>query len=453
MIADRRALLRERLASAGLRGTTDVQGVPRRGTPERARLSFAQAHTWRYERAHPGSVSNNLGLLLTFTGEVDENALVAAMTRVVQHHEILRTTYHTGPDDDSFQRIHPTLPFPCTVTRASADDAVAAAQSALCAPFNLESDAPLRLLVFRTQADQVMAAIIVHHILWDGATFDVLSKELEQAYAQPSVALPDLPIQYADLAEWQRDQHARIRDGHLAYWTGRLAAPRPPHTLSSAGKAAVSESAGRVDYRLTAAAALAQLAARNKVTPFVAFLACWAAVLGREGVAEVTVGTTVLTRDQPGADGLIGNLANHIVLRLPVGVAPESTALVAATAREFDAALAHRDLPFEDITDALGGQDVGAPPTLFDSLVIFIPGGTDGPRLPGARTRWRRLHNGATQFPLVPLGIEVFVRGRGAEAVIDVEATYARNAFDIKTINELLARLDRTIHDAAREVW
>ena len=454
-MADRHALIRERLASAGLRRQTDSPGVPRRANPERARLSHSQLHTWRYERANPASVSNNLGLLLTFTGKVDEQALVLAVERVVDRQEVLRTTYHVGADGAPFQRIHASLPFPRSILQASPEDAANRARLALREPLDLETEAPLRLLIFRTGADQVMAAFIFHHIVWDGATFDVLSRDLEDAYANPSAALPALPFQYGDVAEWQCDRQGRVVARELGYWTQRLAEPRPPHRLTKAGGnvAADKEAAGRVDYRLTSSAALNRLASKNKVTPFVAFMACWAAVLGRDAAAEVTVGTTVLNRDQPGSDKLVGNLANHIVLRLPLGTKPSSQTLIAATAAEFDGAFSHRDLPYEALLDALGGQDLGAPPKLFDSLVVFIPSGTVGPHLADATTRWRRLHNEATQFPLVPLGLEVFVHGRGDQRAIDIEATHARNAFDAEAVTELLIRLDKTINDAAREAW
>jgi len=455
MIADRQTLLRQRLASAGLEGAAKPAAIPARTNAGEARLSFPQRHAWRYQQAFPDSVSNNLGLLITFTGQVDENAIAAAADRIVARHEILRTTYHRGSDGGAFQRIQKSMRVPRSVETVSGQRAAELAKASLRIPFDLETQVPLRLMFFRTGVDEVMLALIVHHIVWDGATFGLLSSELEKAYGDDPTTLPELAIQYADIAEWERGHQAQIATDDMEYWTRRLAAPRPPKTLTtnSGDKTADPESAGRVDYRLTSPLELTRLASRHKVTPFVAFMACWAAVLCDKGADEVTIGTTVLTRDRPEAENLIGNFANHIVLRLPVGKTPASETLIAATAAEFNTAFAHRNLPYESVVEALGGQDVTAPPELFDSLVVFIPSGTEGPRLPGATTRWQRLHNEATQFPLVPLGLEIFVRGRGANTTIDVEATYARNAFDSETITELLSRLDNTIHDAVHEVW
>lgn len=455
MIADRQTLLRQRLASAGLGGLAKTDAIPVRANPRQARLSFAQQHSWRYQQAYPDSVSNNLGLLITFTGKMDEIALAAAVDRIVERHEILRTTYDRGPDGAPLQRIRQSMTVPRSFDTVSSQEATERAKASLRIPFDLETEAPLRLLFFRTGADEVTFALIVHHIIWDGATFGAISKELEKAYQASAAALPGPAIQYADIAEWERDHQTQATPDDMEYWMRRLAAPRPAKTLTTdtGDIKADPESAGRVDYRLTSPLDLTLLASRHKVTPFVAFMACWAAVLGRNGADEVTIGTAVLTRDRPEAENLIGNFANHIVLRLPVGRAPLSAALIAATAAEFDAGFTHRNLPYESLLEALGGQEITAPPDLFDSLVVFIPSGTEGPRLPGATTQWQRLHNDAVQFPLVPLGLEIFVRGRGAETTIDIEATYARNAFDGATITKLLSRLDNTIHDAVHEVW
>lgn len=455
MIVDRQSLLRQRLASAGLAGAAKIGRIPVRSNPETARLSFPQQHAWRYQQAFPDSVSNNLGLLITFTGKVDEHAIARAVDRIVERHEILRTTYHLGTDGVPFQRIRKSMHVPRSFDHASAERGTQLAKAELQIPFDLETDAPLKLMFFRTGPDELMLALIVNHIIWDGATFALLSKELESAY-EASPAMSSKPaIQYADVAEWQHDQATGTHSADMDYWKRRLGISPPVKSLPVEGgdKAAHPEAAGRVDYRLAASAALLGLAARHRVTPFVAFMACWAKVLGRNGADEVMVGTTVLTRDQPETEHLIGNFANHIVLRLPVGKCKSVEALIPATATEFDAGFAHRSLPYESLIEALGTHDVAEPPALFDSLVVFIPSGTEGPRLPGATTRWQRLHNEAIQFPLVPLGLEIFVRGRGAHTVIDIEATYARNAFDHATVAELLSRLDATIHDAIHEAW
>ncbi len=455
MSADRQTLLRQRLASVGLKGTTPANTVARRKLHERACLSFAQEHTFKYQRAHPRSVSNNLGLQFEFTGNVDETALVNAIQRIAQRHEILRTTYHADAKGCFFQRIHDRLSLPVSQEQMAPEDVDTYIRKSLGQLFDLTLDAPIRVLLLRTGPQKLIMGLIIHHIIWDGATFDILSREIEQAYADPTAALPELTLQYGDIADWQRNHQQQTLSLDRKYWHKRLAEPRPQNTLSDDPSFSEYEKevGGRVDHRLQSSAVLTRLAAQNRVTPFIVFMACWATVLGNGRSREVSLGTTVMTRDHGGSENLIGNFANHIALQLSLGEGPQSSRLIAATAQEFDSAFSHRHLSFEEVATLNGCYDITLPPALFDTLVVFIPSGTEGPRLPDVRTRWKRLHNGATQFPLVPLGLEVFVRGRGDQIAVDVEATYACNRFAAETVKNLLLHLDQTILDASQKLW
>lgn len=455
MIADRQTLLRQRLASSGLKGVMPAKTIARRRQQARADLSFAQEHVLRYQHAHPKSVSNNLGLQFEFTGSVDETALINALSRIAQRHEILRTTYHVDADGKLFQSIHEQLALPVTRKCMTHKHANAYIKDALGQIFDLTTDAPMRVLLLRTGAQNLIMGLIIHHIIWDGSTFDLLSREIEQAYATPTAPLCELSVQYGDIADWQHNHQRETLALERAYWQKRLIEPRPQNRLFTERNVQGfdKEAGGRVNHQLRSSSALTLLATQNKVTAFIAFMACWAAVLnnGRGGV--VSLGTTVMVRDQPGSEKLLGNFANHIVLQLALGKNPQSTNLIATTAQEFDTAFLHRHLPFEQIAALGGGYDIALPPALFDSLVVFIPSGTDGPRLPNVQTRWQRLHNGATQFPLVPLGLEVFVHGRGEQTTIDIEATYACNNFAAETVKNLLLGLDQTILDASQKLW
>lgn len=461
MSAARQALLQRRLRGAGRTGASSARSVPRRADPGQAVLSPEQRHTWRYEQAHPGSLSNMLGLEFTFEGTVQEEALIAGLRALAARHEILRTTFERrseglAQDVPPRQVIHADLPFPYLQMTATAEEARCRAQALMAQSFDLSRDAPLRVLICRTGAQQVTLTLVVHHILWDGATFDLICRELEQLCT--GVLLPDLPCQYGDLAEASQADPAQVAQSE-AFWRARFPLARPALSLAgfTGDTTAPQEAAGRVDRLLTSSDALMQLATAHRITPFKAFMACWARVLWAQAPqAEICVGTTVLNRSAPESRRLIGNFANHIPLCLPLqqrGLALASAALLPAVAEEIDRTFAHADLPYEQLCTLLGCDDPAAPPRLFDSLVVFIPSGTEGPRLPDSRCQWRRLHNGATQFPLVPLGLEVFAHGRGAETRFVLEATYARRRFDADSITRLLDHLEATISDAAQQLW
>lgn len=447
------ALIQERLRSAQLCRVGIDQSIPLRPDPTRAPLSYSQSHIWHYERAHPFSVSNNLGILFTFKGTVDEEAVAYAFRSVVARHEILRTTYHQNDDGAPFQYIHAELPPRIQIERTTKEEAVKAAQVELEKPFNLAEDSPIRLMISRTGVEEVIVAMIAHHIVWDGATFPILVSDFEEAYAAPDVALPELSIQYGDVAHWQQANLKTMLEEHLEYWEEKLIQHRHPRALAAFNApGATQEGAGRVDRRLASSTQLKNLARRHTVTPFIAFLACWIKVLGRLTPA-VSLGTTALTRDEPGTSQLIGNLANYLVLQIDIAEHQTFSELAAATAAEFESVYDHRQVPYATIAENIVGQTPITPPQLFDSLVVFIPGGTNGPQVPGAQTYWRRLHNGSTQFPLVPLGLEVFVRGDDARATIDVEATFAYDVLDVGKTSALLEELDNAIRDAEEGTW
>lgn len=461
MSSARAVLLRKRLQAAPhLARPHDAHKarsslIPERADPSSARLSPQQLHSWRYAQAHPECLSDTLGVMFTFEGVVSERVLILAVTEIVARHEILRTTYYQDPaTKEPQQSIHAHLPFTCEQADADPEEALSMAHALLQRPFDLTSDAPLRLGLYRTGPDQLVLTLVVHHILWDGAVFDLFCRELERLCT--GVAVPELIRQYGDLAEVTPEPDRRRAD--TAYWRQKLAEPLPPLTLScdSGDASAPLGLAGRVDQSLASGSDLHKLASAHRVTPFKAFLACWAKVLGEQGRGqqdEVLIGTTVLNRSYPESRSLIGNFANHLPLRLPVGENPDSGQLLPALSEEIDTAFEHAGLPYTQICSMLGCDDVTRPPRLFDSLVVFIPSGTEAPRLPDAACRWQRLDSGATQFPLVPLGLEVFAHGRGSEIRFQIEATFARRHLSPDAVRDLLQKLETTISKAAQKLW
>ncbi len=459
MSAARQALLRRRMKTSGLseehntHASGDTAGIPARLHPRAACLSPTQRHSLRYEAHHPGSLSDVLGLTFIFDGLVEEDRLLSAIKALVLRHEILRTTYEceTGTNAPR-QVIHAELPFYCEALTLTQNEARARAQKALEQPFDLERDAPLRVLMHRTNVAQLRMTLIIHHIIWDGATFDLICRELEQLYQ--GIQLPQVSAQYADWAEWDSREHKH--DQAQAFWRSKVGGALPKLSFAdcSGDLAAPEEAADRLDRTLSCGRDLVTLATAHRVTPFKAFMACWAYVLWQHAPQkELSLGTTVLNRAAPQIQKTIGNFANHIPLRFQIAGTPVSEQFIPAVSQEVDAAFAHSDLPYEDICKLAGCDDPARGPQLFDSLVVFIPSGTQGPQLTDVSCDWERLHTGATQFPLVPLGLEVFVHGRGQEALFQVEATYARRRFDHTKIETLLNNLEAAIKAAAQQVW
>lgn len=458
----RKALLARRLRAAGIEASHETRpdtAIPRRADPRRAPLSFAQQHAWTYQQAHPDSVANNLCLVLTATGALDLAALHSAFGTVVDRHEVLRTTYHRGADGPPYQHIHQTLTPP--VTTLDLGSLTADAQQhrldelvsdAVARPFDLATEGPLRLWFIRHSGNHHTLVLLIQHIVWDGMTLAAISTDLREAYAtllegkkpDPTPVRP----QYADYAEWEQRtwrERSSTAEDH-AYWRQQLTPPPAPLALPYRVDAPAEPSGQgtREDRRLTGIrpSQLRELARAHATTPFVVFLACYAEVLrGRSGATDIALGTLAVDRDHPGTDRLAGNFSNPVVLRFDLAGAADFAESVRRVQDGCEPGFVHRGYPFLPLAAELAGHDGTDRVPFFDSMVVFVAQDIEGPDLPGVRMTWERADNGAAQFPLVPLGLEVFIR----EAGIDIQFTYSTDMFDRETIRALLDDLERVL--------
>ena len=212
--------------------------LSRRGTVGPCPPSFAQERLWFFDQLEPRNPLYNIARPVHLTGRLDLGALQAALDAVVVRHEAVRTTL-PSEDGRPVQLIAP--PGPVTLTRIELDGNGAhpepeAIQRLLVEearrPFDLSRDLMLRATVFRLHAEQHILLLMMHHIASDGWSMGILVRELTECYTacvsgrRPT--LPDLPIQYADYAQWQREWlRGPVLERALTYWTGHLAGLAP----------------------------------------------------------------------------------------------------------------------------------------------------------------------------------------------------------------------------------
>ena len=246
----RRALVQERLlrASAGHAETADR--IPRRAERTPCPLSFAQQRLWFLNQMQPDAPVYTIAKALRLHGALDVAALHRALDAVVARHEVLRTTFALD-NGIPVQVIADGRPAELAVMdlrdRPAADRELEASrrlEQEARRPYDLSRDAMLRALVLRLGDRDSALLLTMHHIASDGWSMGILARELSTLYdahvTGRSPRLPELPVQYADYAAWQRQwlQGARL-EGQLGYWTERLAGapallelpgdrPRPP---------------------------------------------------------------------------------------------------------------------------------------------------------------------------------------------------------------------------------
>ncbi|MCA1683762.1 MAG: condensation domain-containing protein, partial [Actinobacteria bacterium] len=386
---------------------------------------------------------------VSLTGPLDVAALEAALNEVVRRHEALRTRFATV-DGRPRQRV-----VPAPVLRLEAADLAAAGGEAEAQrvaaeeagrPFDLAQGPLVRARLLRLSPRHHVVVLVLHHIVADGWSLNLLFEELAVLYAafaqgRPS-PLAEPAIQYADFAAWQRQWlSGEVLQTQLRYWHQRLEdlpalelptdRPRPP--------LARGEGASE---RFTLPPALAQgvaaLARQAGATPFMALLAGWAALLHRYGgQSEVVVGTPIAGRTRVEIEPLIGFFANTLVLRTDVGGNPTTRELLGRVREVCLGAYAHQDLPFERLVEELAPEREPSRNPLFQVMFSLEPR-RKWPELPGLRLRPLPVPTATAKFDLTLALAEAPEGLRGV-------AEYSTDLFDPPTVARLVGHYRRLL--------
>ncbi|OKH78302.1 peptide synthetase [Mycobacterium sp. SWH-M3] len=348
------------VASGATTGRPPIVAVPHDGPLQ---MSAAQLRQWFQFRIDGPNPVNNVPFAARLTGPCDVDALAAAVSDVVDRHEILRTTYREI-DGAPYQIVHPRAAVP--VRRAHGDGAEwlqteLEAERKYC--FDLEADWPIRAAMLSTPDHHVLS-LVVHHIAadhWSGAVLftDLLTAYYARRAGKPVEQAP-LPVQYADFAAWQAGLLAadNMIDEQREYWTRQLAGlpednglqpdfPRPPVPT---GEGAA------FDFTIDTATRekLVELTRELGVTEFMLLQAAVAIALHKAGQGtDIPLGTPVAGRTAPELDALIGFFINIVVLRNDLSGNPTLREVLRRAREMALAAYQHQDLPFDRVVDAV----------------------------------------------------------------------------------------------------
>ncbi|MEU9042880.1 MULTISPECIES: MupA/Atu3671 family FMN-dependent luciferase-like monooxygenase [unclassified Kitasatospora] len=349
-----------------------------------APLSYAQRRLWFLDQLQPGSAIYNVPLGYDITGPLHHTALQQALTEVVRRHEILRTAFRsTG--GTPHQVVLPPAPVPLpvvdlTAPGRTADEVARLADEEAGTPFDLVAGRVIRARLLRLGEQQHRLLLTVHHLACDGASVGTLGRELEVQYLSALNGQerhePDLPLQYADFAEWQQNTLAGPElDRLLAYWTDKLAGmPAQQLPTDHARPPVQSHRGAALTFELPSASVqrLEELGRTEGITLYSVLLAAFTVLLrAHVDGDEVVVGTPVSGRERPELAGLIGFFTNTLVLRCDLGSGPTFRELIRRLWAEVKAALAHQDLPFEKLVEELHPDRDLAQNPLFQVLFSY----------------------------------------------------------------------------------
>ncbi|MFC6081926.1 non-ribosomal peptide synthetase/MFS transporter [Sphaerisporangium aureirubrum] len=368
--ATKQALLAQKLR----RGAAAVprRTITARPGGEPPPLSHAQERLWFLEQFAPGTTQLTIPLTLRLRGPLDADALAAALDAVAAGHDALRMRYPATWDGRPQVVVAADVTLPLTVLDVP-DDATARAlvEGFLATPFDLTEGPVARALLVRLDAEDHVLVIATHHIASDGWSADLLLREVFTRYEGGTPPVPE--VGYGDYAAWQRGLAPSERD--LAFWRDRLAGlepldlpsdrPRPPERTY--GGAACGFPLGP-----ELAGALAELGRAHGATPYMTMLAAFTALLGRyAGTGDVAVGSPVAGRQVPELDGVVGCFVNMLTMRVDLSDDPAFTDLLRRVRGVAVDALAHQDLPFEQLVSELDlPRDVSRSP-LFGVILAM----------------------------------------------------------------------------------
>jgi amino acid adenylation domain-containing protein len=348
-------------------------------------LSFAQQCLWFIDQLEPGSAAYVIPAAVTLSGELNQEALRAALSAIARRHETLRTRF-VSTDGTPMQIIdaEPNFEFRFEDLSGEAHAGEAAAHALLRQEtrrsFDLSREHLFRALLIRLSATEHILLMTVHHIVSDAWSMGVLLKGFKafyQSYCEgSSAALPELPVQYADYAAWQRDYlRGETLERQLSYWRKQLKGAEPLELPADHPRPPVQTYRGAVEpFTLPSSLVgdIRHLGRREGCTLFMTLLAAFQILLSKySGQRDVLVGTPIAGRIHPDLEGLIGFFVNTLVLRTEMH--RDSTLLeILRRVREAAlAAFAHQEVPFEKlIEDLQPARDASRSP-LFQVMFIF----------------------------------------------------------------------------------
>jgi len=354
--------------------------------------SYAQRGLWFLDQLAPGSSFYNVHLGIRLQSEVSVSRLEQSINEIVRRHESLRTAFKTV-DGEPVQLVSPEMHLPLLLTDLSQlaeyereDEAFRIAMEEANKPFDLAVWPLLRARLLKMGAEDYLLLVTLHHIVCDFWSLQILQHELSALYQafsayEPS-PLEELPIQYADFADWQRRwMQGPEGQSHLGYWKKQLAGLPVLSLCTDWTKPEISSFEGAAyDFDLPASlrAALLRLSQQENVTLFMTMLTAFGVLLHRySGQDDIVVGTPFTNRDRAELENLIGFLVNSLVLRIDLSANPTCRELLARVREVALEAYEHRDMPFEKLVSELRPErGLGYNPLFQVHFQLFSETGT-----------------------------------------------------------------------------
>ncbi|MEV7872762.1 condensation domain-containing protein, partial [Streptomyces sp. NPDC088124] len=402
-------------------------------------MSLTQERLWFLENFTPGAIEYNIVGALRLAGVLDEAALRSAVVGLVARHESLRTTFDSV-DGRGVQVVHDAFDVPVrTVAVSDPSGLDAELRTEAVTPFDLRTGPLVRVLLVRLAQDEHVLAISMHHIVTDGWSMGVITRELSDLYAAAvrgeDAALADLPVQYPDYAVWQRERlTGDALDTQIGYWRAQLEGLEPlelptdrprPLVRTASGDTYVFSVGAELTERLTA------LGRTRGASLFMGLLAVTQLLLSRySGQRDIAVGTAVSGRERAELEGLVGFFVNTLVLRARIDEARSFGELLTDIRDTTLDAFSHQDVPFSRLIEELAPERDTSRTPLVQVMMTLQNTPAGAFELPGLNVSEHEVPRTAAQFEF---GLH-FQEGDGGLVGV---AEFNTDLFDVVTVERL----------------
>ncbi|MGI9309603.1 MAG: amino acid adenylation domain-containing protein, partial [Gammaproteobacteria bacterium] len=435
------------VASAAIQPCERDQALP---------LSFAQQRLWFLDQLEGTSATYNVPMALALEGPLNINALQNSINDLVQRHESLRTTF-TSTRGAPAQLVNDALEISIdVVAMPNADEETLQAKLEALAqtPFDLASDALLRVHVLQSSENKQLLLLVMHHIVSDGWSLGILARELAALYAghctDEPVILSKLPVQYPDFAVWQRGWLAGDElNRQLAYWEDYLAgAPALLQLPTDHPRPAVQTFRGAHISRALPehlSERLRELSEAENATLFMTLLTAFSALLTRYSDSEdIVVGTPIAGRTRSEIEGLIGFFVNTLAMRTDLSGDPSFVTALGRTKAAALGAYAHQELPFEKLVEELQPDRDTSHPPIFQVLFVLQENLSDQPEFRDMKVTPLDFELGSAKFDLSMFMVEL---PEGLTAAIE----YNTDLFEPETIDRMLVHFETLLTGIASQ--
>lgn len=325
--------------------------------------SYGQQRLWLLEQADTDSTIYSMNVAVRMRGPIRPKLLTAALARVVERHEVLRTVIRLhGGEVVQVVRAPEPVALPVVDVDGGMPEARARAEELCAEPFDLGRGPLLRCWLLRLGPDEHVLLTSMHHTISDGLSLTVMLKDITASYADLAEGgdgtLEELPLQYADYALWQQEQLAGgVLDEQLDFWTQQLTGLPPlrlPRDHRPPARATYDAVVAGVELKGPLLSTLRDAAPGGGGTPFMVTMAAYAAVLSRwSGQQDLVVAVPMAGRSEPDLEKLVGFFVNSLPVRLHVDPGMTFTELLADVRDRSVAAYSRPDVPFELLVERL----------------------------------------------------------------------------------------------------